>query len=94
MVSHNLQEPVTLNEKLDQIMAWIDLPLEERPQFISGSISSLGRWLEGLMNYPSVRTVGGHSRPYHWPLFPASQREHSEILSTCATECLRGNRIP
>ena len=32
-----LQDKVPLNEKLDQIMAWIDLPLEKRPQFISGS---------------------------------------------------------
>ena len=32
-----LQDKVPLSEKLDQIMAWIDLPLEQRPQFISGS---------------------------------------------------------
>ena len=30
------QNHVPLGEKLDQIMTWIDLPLEKRPQFISG----------------------------------------------------------
>ena len=30
------QEDISLSEKLDRIMAWIDLPLGERPQFISG----------------------------------------------------------
>jgi len=29
------REPVPLSVKLDQILAWIDLPLEERPQLIS-----------------------------------------------------------
>ncbi|KAF9783811.1 alkaline-phosphatase-like protein [Thelephora terrestris] len=29
------RDKVPLGEKLDQIMAWIDLPLEKRPQFIS-----------------------------------------------------------
>ena len=32
------QDKVPLSEKLDQIMTWIDLPLEKRPQFISGSL--------------------------------------------------------
>lgn len=30
-----------LKEKLDQITAWIDLPLEERPQLIMGNYSKL-----------------------------------------------------
>jgi hypothetical protein len=35
--SHGLpQDKVPLSEKLDQIVTWIDLPLEQRPQFISG----------------------------------------------------------
>ena len=30
------QDKVPLQEKLDQILEWIDLPLEERPQLIMG----------------------------------------------------------
>ena len=48
MMSYVFQEPVTLGEKLDQTMAWIDLPLEERPQFISGFLFPVPRWLLGL----------------------------------------------
>ena len=36
-----LQETVTLSEKLNQILEWIDLPLDERPQFISGLLFPL-----------------------------------------------------
>lgn len=31
------QDKVPLKEKLDQITAWIDLPIEERPQLIMGA---------------------------------------------------------
>ena len=31
-----LQDKVSLQDKLDQILAWIDMPLEKRPQFIMG----------------------------------------------------------
>jgi hypothetical protein len=42
-----LQDKVPLSEKLDQIMAWIDLPLETRPQFISGLLVPAGRCIRG-----------------------------------------------
>ena len=32
----SLQDKVSLQDKLDQILAWIDMPLEKRPQFIMG----------------------------------------------------------
>jgi hypothetical protein len=32
-----IQNKVPLKEKLDQIIDWIDLPLEERPQLIMGA---------------------------------------------------------
>ncbi|KAF9644291.1 Phosphodiest-domain-containing protein [Thelephora ganbajun] len=35
------RDKVSLGEKLDQIMTWIDLPLEKRPQFISAYEPSL-----------------------------------------------------
>ena len=31
------QDHVPLKEKLDQILSWIDMPIETRPQFIMGS---------------------------------------------------------
>jgi hypothetical protein len=31
-----VQDKVPLTEKLDQIAAWIDLPIEKRPQLILG----------------------------------------------------------
>ena len=30
------QDKVPMQDKLDQILAWIDLPLEKRPQLITG----------------------------------------------------------
>jgi hypothetical protein len=38
------QNNVPLSEKLDQIMAWIDLPLQDRPQFISGIFAGSLTW--------------------------------------------------
>jgi hypothetical protein len=35
------QDKVPLEEKLEQILTWIDLPLEKRPQLILGTYSSL-----------------------------------------------------
>ncbi|KAF9646033.1 Phosphodiest-domain-containing protein [Thelephora ganbajun] len=46
-----LEEPVPLGEKLDRILAWIDLPLETRPQFISAY-------------EPSVDIAGHNTGPY------------------------------
>lgn len=43
-----LQDEVPLSEKLDQIMAWVDLPLENRPQFISSLSFPAGRWIRGI----------------------------------------------
>lgn len=37
MKAHLYQDKVPLKEKLDQITAWIDLPIEERPQLIMGT---------------------------------------------------------
>lgn len=31
-----VQDKVPLQEKLDQILAWVDLPIDERPQLIMG----------------------------------------------------------
>ena len=42
-----LQDEVPLSEKLDQIMAWVDLPLENRPQFISSLSFPAGRRIQG-----------------------------------------------
>lgn len=31
-----MKDHVPLKEKLDQILSWIDMPIETRPQFIMG----------------------------------------------------------
>lgn len=46
-----LQEQVPLSEKLEQITAWIDLPLEKRPQFIAGLSLVTGCRIWQLMDY-------------------------------------------
>ena len=33
------QDKVPLKEKLDQIMRWVDLPLDNRPQLITGMLT-------------------------------------------------------
>ena len=68
------QDEVPLSEKLDQIMTWVDLPLEKRPQFISSLSFPTGRRTRGLMDSSSVRTIPGPSRPRHRSLLSARQR--------------------
>ena len=41
VLTRALQDKVPLREKLDQILTWIDLPLEQRPQFIMGEFTVL-----------------------------------------------------
>ena len=56
--SHRVrQDNVPLKEKLDQILAWIDMPLETRPQFITGTghVSLTTVLIE--MAYYSVRAL-------------------------------------
>ena len=36
LIFYHVQDTMTLTEKHDQIMNWVDLPLEERPQLMMG----------------------------------------------------------
>jgi hypothetical protein len=40
-LSLGFQDKVPLSEKLDQILQWVDLPLEKRPQLIMGDLTSI-----------------------------------------------------
>ena len=56
--SHRLrQDNVPLKEKLDQILAWIDMPLETRPQFITGTRHVFLTAVLIQMTYHSVRAL-------------------------------------
>ena len=56
--SHRVrQDNVPMKEKLDQILAWIDMPLETRPQFITGTRHVAVTTVLIDMAYCSVRAL-------------------------------------
>ena len=61
-----MQDKVSLQDKLDQILAWIDMPLEKRPQFIMGMcITTLNEvyFLTKIAYEPSLDQAGHLAGP-------------------------------
>lgn len=75
-----IQDKVPLQEKLDQILEWIDLPIETRPQFIMGlSILSLSMVQLLTLYNSSIRAISRSSWPPCRTCVCACQREQSPL---------------
>ena len=71
------QNKVSLDVKLDQILRWVDLPFEQRPQLIMGKHNNQCFNPFILNKFASIRTVPGSSRARNWTLFSTCQCKSS-----------------